>query len=109
MSKESSNQNMNAERKTEIQVQKPGCTMPLNGCMLTIALISLLGILSNEYKRSGIRLEEEKIKLEHLKQDGTIVNDTLPVVIPDTLKIGKYTKTYIPLLKQYQTQQQKGR
>ena len=108
MSKQTSNQNMNVERKTEIQVQKPGCSVSLNGCMGTIALILLVCILSNEYKRSGIRLEEEKIKLEHLKQDGTIVNDTLPVITPDTFKIGNYQKTYIPLLKQCK-QQQKGR
>ena len=112
MSKETSNQNMNVERKTEVQVQKPGCTVPLNGCLTTFLLIMLCTIAGEELKRSKIRLEMDTIKLERIKKDavpshtkdGTLVNspDTLKL---DTFKIGKYQKTYVPLARQ----KQKGR
>ena len=84
---------------------RPGCTMPLNGCLGVICLMFLTGIIGNECRRSSIRLEEEKIKLEQMKKDGVDVNDKTPVIIPDTLKIGNYQKTYIPLIKMYQGQE----
>ena len=110
MSRQSSNQKETVERTTEVQVQKPGCTLsPLNGCLITFLLIMLCAIAGEELKRSKIRLEMDTIKLERMKkdtmsshvQDGTLVNgpDTLRF---DTLKIGKYQKTYVPLVRQIQ-------
>lgn len=102
-------QNMETvERKTEIQ-PRPGCEFPLKGCLYTILLICLIGIASNEWKRSKVRLERDKIKLEQLKKDTVSpVKDNVAPIVPDTLKLGKYQQTYIPLLKQFQTQNQKG-
>ncbi len=114
MSKVSSNnhnnQNEHVERKTEVQIS------PLNGCLITFLLIMLCAIAGEELKRSKIRLEMDAIKLEQMKKDTmfshvkdgatVITSDTLTF---DTLKIGNYQKTYIPLLKQHQSQQQKGR
>ena len=84
---------------------RPGCTMPLNGCLWVICLMFLTGIIGNECKRSSIRLEEEKLKLEQMKKDGVVVSDTTSVIVPDTFKFGNYQKTYIPLLKMYQGQE----
>ena len=84
---------------------RPGCTMPLNGCLWVICLMFLTGIIGNECRRSSVRLEEEKLKLEQMKKDGVVVSDTTSVIVPDTLKLGNYQKTYIPLLKMYQGQE----
>ena len=97
------------EEQTEIIIQqnqtpqqsapaKPGCTIPLNGCLWFLCLLFLTGIVGNEYKRSKVRLEE-------MKKDGVVVDYKTPVVMPDTLKIGNYQKTYIPLMKLYQDQE----
>ena len=100
---------MNVERKTEVQVQKPSCTIgPLNGCLITFLLIMLCAIAGEELKRSKVRLEMDKIKLEQMKKDTVTshVKDGTMVItpVPDTLKIGNYQRTYIPLLKQFQNQ-----
>ena len=95
-----SNQNTNVERKTEVQIS------PLNGCLITFLLIMLCAIAGEELKRSKIRLEMDKIKLEQMKKDtvASNVKDGTKILTPDTLKIGNYQKTYIPLLKQFQNQ-----
>ena len=80
------------ERKTTIEPQKrPGCTVGLKPIFWTILWCALCSIAIKECKRADIRLQEEKIKLEQLK-DSTAVK-------PDTLKIGSFQKEYIPLLK----------
>lgn len=80
------------ERKTTIEPQKrPGCTVGLKPIFLTIFWCAICGIAVKECKRADIRLQEEKIKLEQLK-DSTAIK-------PDTLKIGSFQKEYIPLLK----------
>ena len=84
---------------------RPGCAMPVSGCLWVICLMFLTGIIGNECKRSSIRLEEEKLKLEQMKKDGVVVSDTTSVIVPDTFKLGNYQKTYIPLLKMYQSQE----
>ena len=107
MSKQSSNQNMNVERTTEVQVQKPSCTLsPLNGCLMTFLLIMLCAIAGEELKRSKVRLEMDKIKLEQMKKDtvASHVKEGTMILTPDTLRIGNYQKTYVPLLKQFQNQ-----
>ena len=97
------------ENKKEEKKRPNRISIPLiNGCLLPIAAFALMIVCVRECKRSGIRLEEEKIKFEQLKkqaQDGTLINDTTPVITPDTLKIGKLEKTYIPLIKMYQERQ----
>ena len=40
-----------------------------------------------------------------MKKDGVVVSDTTSVIVPDTFKLGNYQKTYIPLLKMYQSQE----
>lgn len=107
--------NNNTEKKTTIQIEKSSFS-DMNGCLTTFLLIMLCAIAGNVLKISKVRLECETIKLERIKKDtvmshandGTLVNspDTLRL---DTLKIGNYQKTYMPLLKQYKSQQQKGR
>jgi hypothetical protein len=90
------------ERETTIESRKPGCKVPLvSGCLVPIIFLALTILSVRECKRSGIRLEQEKIKLEQMK-DGTLV-DTAPAIIPDTLKIGSFQKAYIPLLKMGKT------
>lgn len=79
------------ERKTELVRDPRGCTIGLRGCFWTILWCALIGIAVKECKRADIRLQEEKIKLEQLK-DSTAIK-------PDTLKIGSFQKEYIPLLK----------
>ncbi len=71
----------------------------VNGCLVPIIFLALTIIAVRECKRSGIRLEEEKIKLEQMK-DGTLI-DKSPVITPDTVKIGNYQKAYIPLSKMW--------
>lgn len=91
------------ERETIIESQKKpqGCKVPLiGGCLVPIAVFALMLVCIKECKRADIRLEQEKIKLEQMK-DGTRI-DTTPAIKPDTLKIGSFQKEYIPLLKQYQ-------
>jgi len=102
MSKESSN----VERKTEIQVQKPGCSVTLNGCVFFLAGVFLVGILANEYKRSKVRLEMDNIKLEQMKKDTVTshVTEKTMILAPDTLRIGNYQRTYVPLLRHFQNQ-----
>ena len=113
MSKVSSNnhnnQNETVERKTEVQIS------PLNGCLITFLLIMLCAIAGEELKRSKIRLEMDAIKLEQMKKDTMFshVKDGTTVITPDTLKfdtlkIAGYQQTYVPLLRQYQSQKQKG-
>ncbi|MBR2247604.1 MAG: hypothetical protein IJ880_11325 [Bacilli bacterium] len=88
------------ERKTTIEIpakQRPGCTVGLKPIFWTILWCALVSIAVKECKRADIRLQEEKIKLEHMK-DGTVVDST-PAIKPDTLKIGSFQKEYIPLLK----------
>lgn len=86
------------ERETTIESRKPGCKVPLvSGCLVPIIFLALTILSVRECKRSGVRLEQEKIKLEQMK-DGTRI-DTSPIITPDTLKIGSFQKTYIPLLK----------
>ena len=107
MSRQSSNQKETVERTTEVQVQKPNCTLsPWNGCLITFLLIILCAIAGEELKRSKIRLEMDKIKLEQMKKDTVTshVKDGTMVLTPDTLRIGNYQKTYVPILKQYQNQ-----
>ena len=107
MSRQSSNQKETIERTTEVQVQKPGCTLsPLNGCLITFLLIMLCAIAGEELKRSKVRLEMVKIKLEQMKKDTVTshVKDGTVVLVQDTLKIGNYQKTYVPILKQFQNQ-----
>ena len=83
------------ERKTTVEFPKrPGCTVGLKPILLTIFWCALCGIAVKECKRADIRLQEEKIKLEQLK-DSTAIK-------PDTLKILSFQKEYIPLLKQLQ-------
>ena len=104
MSKVSSNnhnnQNEHVERKTEVKVS------PLNGCLITFLLIMLCAIAGEELKRSKVRLEMDKIKLEQMKKDTVTshVKDGTVVLVQDTLKIGNYQKTYVPILKQFQNQ-----
>ena len=91
------------ERETLIESQKQpqGCKIPLiNGCLVPIIFLAFTIIAVKECKRSNIRLEQEKIKLEQMK-DGT-VTDKSPIINPDTLKIGNFQKVYIPLLKEFQ-------
>ena len=100
MSEQSNNQNVNVERKTEVQIS------PLNGCLITFLLIMLCAIAGEELKRSKIRLEMDAIKLEQMKKDTMFshAKDGTMIIAPDTLKIGKYQKTYVPILKQFQNQ-----
>lgn len=107
-------ENEQMTQTVQTQVQKvplrEGCSRirldyPLNGCLTTVLMILLLVIASNEVKRSKIRLERDQFKLEQLKKDGTFVNDTAPIITPDTFKLGKFEKPYIPLLKMYQERQ----
>ena len=82
------------ERETIIESPKKpqGCTIPLiSGCLVPIAVFALMLVCIKECKRADIRLEEEKIKLEKLK-DSTAIK-------PDTLKIGNFQKEYISLYK----------
>ena len=97
MSKVSNNEKV--ERQTTIE--KPNrIDIPLvNGCFVPIAVCALMVLCINECKRSGIRWEEEKIKLEQMKK-GALV-DTTPVVTPDTLRVFNYQKVYIPMSKMY--------
>jgi len=106
--KKKSGRNKNVERQTSIERPKRISIPVVNGCLVPIAVFALMIVCVRECKRSGIRLEEEKIKLEQLKkqvQDGTLINDTTPIIIPDTLKLGKFEKAYIPLLKIYSERQ----
>lgn len=89
------------ERKTTIEPQKrPGCTVGLKPIFLTIFWCALCSIAIKECKRADIRLQEEKIKLEQMK-DGTLIDST-PIIYPDTLKIGNFQKEYLPILKRIQ-------
>ena len=105
----------NTEKKTTIQTEKSGFS-DINGCLTMFLLIMLCAVAGNVLKISKVRLESENMKLERIKKegimshanDGTLVNSTDTLKF-DTLKIGNYQKTYIPLLKQYKSQQQKGR
>lgn len=91
------------DKETLIESQKDlrGCKIPLiNGCLVPIAVFALMIVCIKECKRSDIRLQEEKIKLEQM-QNGTL-KDTTPAIKPDTLKILNFQKEYIPLLKMNQ-------
>ncbi len=72
----------------------------LNGCLTSLLLVILIALAGNELKRSNIRLQQDKTQFEH-KQDRTVVKTS---VEQDTLKIGSYQKTYMPLLRQIQRQ-----
>ena len=93
------------ERKTTVEFPKKINIPVVNGCLVPIAVFALMILCIRECKRSGIRLEHEQIKLEQMKK-GLMV-DTTPVITPDTLKIGNFQKTYIPLSKMYDNQNQK--
>jgi len=84
------------EKKTEIIRDLKGCTIGLRGCFWTILWCIILSIAVKECKRADVRLQEEKIKLEQLK-DSTAIK-------PDTLKIGSFQKEYLPLVKMYSKQ-----
>jgi hypothetical protein len=91
------------DKETLIESHKDlrGCKIPLiNGCLVPIAVFALMIVCIKECKRADIRLQEEKIKLEHLK-DGTLT-DSSSIISPDTLKIGGFQKEYIPLLRMNQ-------
>lgn len=91
------------ERKTTIEIpakQRPGCTIGLKPIFWTILWCALVSIAVKECKRADIRLQEEKIKLEQMK-DGTLIDST-PIIYPDTLKIGNFQKEYLPVLKRIQ-------
>jgi len=95
---------INKETKVEIP-QKINITTPLNGCMWFIILCFLIGMAHNGKKWSDIKVEEEKVKLQQLK-DGTLT-DTISSIKPDTLKIGNHQKEYISLIKAYQNNKQR--
>ena len=97
MSKVSSNEKV--ERSTTIEKLKQGSIPLVNGCFVPIAVCALMILCINECKRSGIRLEQEKIKLEQMKKGALI--DTTPAIKPDTLQVLNYQKVYIPLSKLY--------
>ena len=106
--KKNNDDNMVITKSTEITRNPEGC-VSLKGCLYLIILLSLAGISTNEWKRSKIRLERDKIKLEQLKKDTVVsVKDGTQIIEPDTLMIGSYKQVYFPLLKQYQIQKQKG-
>ena len=93
------------EKQTTIEKPKQ-ITIPIvNGCLVPIAVFALMVLCIRECKRSGVRLEQEQFKLEQMKK-GLMV-DTTPVITPDTLKIGNFQKTYIPVSKWYDNQNQK--
>ena len=100
----------NTEQKTTIKVEKSSFS-DLNGCLTTFLLIVLCAVAGNLLKISKVRLECETIKLERIKKDtvpshandGTLVNSPNTLNF-DTLKIGKYQKTYVPLMRQLQRQ-----
>ena len=91
------------ERQTIIEKPKRINTPLVNGCLIPIAAFALMILCIRECKRSGVRLEQEKIKLEQMKKG--ILIDTTPAITPDTLKILGYQKTYIPLIKQFRSEQ----
>ena len=101
------------EKETKVKCERSGCSA-LNGCLTTILLITLISLAENELKRSRIRLEKDKIKIEYLKNDSVVPCDKDGTVFmhdavkKDTLKIGSYQRTYVPVIRRYQYGRQKG-
>ena len=88
--------------------RRPGCTISA-GCLWFVILIALTVTSVNECSRSKIRLERDKLKLEQMKKDSAkLATDSMPIITPDTLKIGNHQQVYIPLWKMYQ-ENQKGK
>lgn len=97
--------NIKPEIKKETSIEFPaknGCTVSSTGCLSLFIFICLACIAYNGKKWSDIKVQQEQIKLQQM-QDGTLINNT-PFVAPDTLRIGKYQKTYMPMSKMIQKQ-----
>lgn len=56
------------ELETVIESRKPGCKIPLiQGCLIPIIFLALVVASIKTCRTENIKLEQEKIKLEHLK------------------------------------------
>lgn len=91
------------QKETTVKIPaKNGCSVSANGCLSLFIFICLACIAYNGKKWSDIKVQQEQIKLQQMK-DGTLT-DTTPFVAPDTLRVGKYQNVYMPMSKMIQKQ-----
>lgn len=90
------------EKETVIEKpSKKGCSISINGILWFIILCALCGASVKTCQVSKVRLEQEKYKLQQMK-DGTYVRE--PVVKSDTLKNFFRQQGNVLLLNQNQKQ-----
>lgn len=65
------------EQKNQNMQIQPNFRVPINGCLMTIILCAVAGIMINECKRSKIRLENDKRKYQ--------MNDTVEKITVDKI------------------------
>ncbi len=71
------NKNKNQESNLhQPQQNRPGCSIPLNGCFTVIIFSIIICILVNECRRSKIRLDNDRRKYQ--QNDSIIAAPQLP-------------------------------